>query len=65
MSVTSLRLPAQCNVPVRVNDLNLPKEKMTLGRTRTLTGEDLHICSPVSYHRATLTRGLADKHFSM
>ena len=39
----ALRLPAQCNVHVRVNDLNLRKENMTQGRIRTPTWEDFHL----------------------
>ena len=35
--VVSLRSPAQCNVPVIVNDLNVPKKKRTRGRIRTPT----------------------------
>ena len=54
MSVISLRLPAQCNVLVRVNHFNLPKGKITRGTIRAPTVKDLHICSPVSYRCATL-----------
>ena len=63
--VTSLRLPTQCNVPGRVNYLNLPKEKMTWGRIRTPTMKDFQNRSPVSYHCATLRWVSSDNHFSI
>ena len=41
--IISVQLTAQCNVPVRVNDLSLLKEVLTRSEIRTLTDKDLHI----------------------
>ena len=44
------RLPAQFNLPVRVNDFGLPKKTCITKLDRTLTREDFHIRSTVSYY---------------
>ena len=64
--VISLWLPTQCNIPARVNDLNLPEEKMTRDRIRTPTGRNLQFCSLVSSNHCTkLTWIWHHRHFSI